>query len=62
MTRRMQAYQFMTQEQQDILDDNWIHDLWEELNEMVEEVTITNQSEWDSFWNEAIKSPWFIIE
>ena len=65
MTPRMQAYQFMTQKQQDILDDN---DLWDLLNEKVSEVTITNESEWDSFWNEAleaallIKDPWMIIE
>jgi hypothetical protein len=59
MTPRMQAYQFMTQKQQDILDDN---NLWDELNEMVSEVTITNESEWNSFWNMATKSPWMIIE
>jgi len=72
MTPRMQAYQFMTQKQQDILDYN---DLWDQMNEMVDqmnemvsEVSITNESEWDSFWNEAleaallIKDPWMIIE
>ena len=58
MTPRMQAYQFMTQKQQDILDDN---DLWDLLNEKVSEVTITNESEWNAFWNEALKDPWMDI-
>ncbi len=58
MTPRMQAYQFMTQKQQDILDFN---DLWDQMNEMVSEVTITNEKEWEAFWNEALKDPWFDI-
>jgi len=59
MTPRMQAYQFMTQKQQDILDYN---DLWDQMNEMVSEVTITNEKEWEAFWNEALKDPWMSID
>ena len=57
MTPRMQAYQFMTQKQQDTLDD---YNLWDELNEMVSEVTVTNESEGNAFWDMAMDSPWMM--